>query len=113
MVSERDVLNVCSKTRYHSFMNQMQRKLSFNGVIPQTCSLLQVNTAYVYNRNTLELNKEKEVNIPPQYKSKMNWSPSKILEVKDFYRNYNAMDGAVTAIVLGGFFAFFGQARSS
>ena len=50
--------------------------------------------------------KEKEVNIPPQYKSKMNWSPSKIVEVKDFYRNYNAMDGAVTAIVLGGFFAF-------
>ena len=28
------------------------------------------------------------------------------LEIKEFYKNYDAMEGALTAIVLGGFFAF-------
>ena len=50
--------------------------------------------------------KQKEVNIPDEYKLRMNWNPTKVLEVKDFYRDYNFRDGAVTAIVLGGFFAF-------
>lgn len=28
------------------------------------------------------------------------------MEIKEFYKNYDAMEGALTAIVLGGFFAF-------
>ncbi|QQP38722.1 Putative LOC100679586, partial [Caligus rogercresseyi] len=36
--------------------------------------------------------------------SKEEWL--KEVERREFYKNYNAMDGAITAIVLGGFFAF-------
>ncbi|CAB4064516.1 unnamed protein product [Lepeophtheirus salmonis] len=42
--------------------------------------------------------------VPPTEMSKEEWL--KEIERREFYKNYNAMDGAITAVVLGGFFAF-------
>jgi hypothetical protein len=50
--------------------------------------------------------KKNTVLIPENFLSKMSWDPDQCEQIENFYRDYNIMDGAVTAVVLGGFFAF-------
>ena len=47
-----------------------------------------------------------KIRIPHDYRQRMGWTRQQELDIEGFYRDYNIMDGAVTAIVLGGFFAF-------
>ena len=47
-----------------------------------------------------------KIRIPDDYRQRMGWTRQQELDIEGFYRDYNIRDGAVTAIVLGGFFAF-------
>ena len=57
---------------------------------------------------TLGLGKGVYKQPPPNMKPFPTLSPDKMRqrEIEQYYKNYDAMDGLVTAIVLGGFFAF-------
>jgi len=50
--------------------------------------------------------KPNTVLIPEDYKNASGWDKQQCNQIEDFYRDYDIMDGAVTAVVLGGFFAF-------
>ena len=46
------------------------------------------------------------IQIPNEYRLRMGWSREQEEQIEMFYKGYDIMDGAVTAVVLGGFFAF-------